>query len=132
MDSLKFVLRLNAASCISFGLLFVVLPQMVTSFLGSVPLWIIILLGVGLLGNGAFLIIASRRQTIRKGEVIWFSLGDLGWCLATFGLIAANLWITTAWCIALAVIVALVVAGLGIAQLWFFMRSDGNTSTQHL
>ncbi|MEO9822202.1 MAG: hypothetical protein ABJF79_17720, partial [Paracoccaceae bacterium] len=70
MDNLKFVLRLNAASCISFGLLFVVAPQVVAAFLGSIPPMIIFALGVGLLGNGAFLIAASLRKTLRKGEVI--------------------------------------------------------------
>ncbi|MEO9897095.1 MAG: hypothetical protein ABJD13_20730 [Paracoccaceae bacterium] len=133
MDNLKFVLRLNAASCISFGLLFVVAPQVVAAFLGSTPPVIIFALGVGLFGNGAFLIAASLRKTLRKGEVIWFSLGDLGWWLATLGLIAAKIWITTTWGIILAVIVATIVAGLGVAQLWNIgLQAHNNTSKQHV
>jgi hypothetical protein len=44
MDSLKFILRLNAASCMSFGLLFAIFPQMIAVFLGAVPKAVILLL----------------------------------------------------------------------------------------
>ena len=133
MDSLKVVMRLNAASCILFGLLFVVFSQAVASFLGQVPNTIIMALGFGLLVNGGHLVLASRRQEIRESEVIWFSLGDFSWWLATLGLIVANVWITTTWGIAVAVFVAIGVAGLGVAQLWILgLQSHENTSKEHL
>jgi hypothetical protein len=133
MDSLKFIMRLNAASCILFGLLFIVLPYAVTMFLGQVPQAIIIALGIGLLVNGAHLVFASRRTKIREAEVIWFSLGDFSWWLATLGLIVANVWITTPLGIAMAVIVATGVAGLGVAQLWILgLQLHGHTSKEHL
>ena len=132
MDSLKVVMRLNAASCILFGLLFVVFSQPVASFLGQVPNTIIMFLGLGLLVNGGHLVLASRRQDIRESEVIWFSLGDFSWWLATLGLIVANVWITTPFGIAVAVFVAIGVAGLGVAQLWILgLRNHGNTSKAH-
>jgi hypothetical protein len=133
LDSLRFVMRLNAASCVSFGLLFIVLPQAVGTFLGQVPEIIIIVLGIGLLGNGAHLIVASRRTDLREIEIIWFSLGDFGWWLTTLALIVANIWVTTSSGVILAVIVATAVAGLGVAQLWILgLHLHGNTNKKHL
>ncbi|MEP5727911.1 MAG: hypothetical protein ABJL67_00915 [Sulfitobacter sp.] len=133
MDSLKFIMRLNAASCICFALLFLVQPQSVAMFLGEVPKTIIIVLGVGLLVNGAHLILASRRNEILQKEVIWFSLGDFGWWLMTLALIVAKLWITAPWGIAVAALVATIVAGLGVAQLWTLGRHlHGHTNKEHL
>ena len=44
------ILRLNAASCLGFGLLFVVAPGGVAGILGSPPVWLVAALGAGLLG----------------------------------------------------------------------------------
>lgn len=126
-------MRLNATSCISFGLVFTIIPHLVATFLGGVPEVVIIVLGIGLLVNGLHLILASRRAELREIEVIWFSLGDFGWWLATLVLIVANVWITTTWGIVVAAGVATVVAGLGVAQLWVFgLQVHGHTSVQHL
>jgi hypothetical protein len=126
-------MRLNAASCLSFGLLFIIIPHVIATFLGGAPKVVIVVLGIGLLVNGAHLIVASRRKIVREIEVIWFSFGDFGWWLATLALIVADLWITTTWGIAVAVIVATFVAGLGVAQLWTFgLQTHEHTSKQHL
>lgn len=126
-------MRLNAASCVSFGLLFIVASNAVAMFLGEVPQVVIIALGFGLLGNGAHLIGASGRTEIRAKEVIWFSLGDFTWWLATLALIVADFWITTFWGIIVAVMVATIVAGLGVAQLWILgLYTHGNTDKEHL
>jgi len=133
MNSLKYVMRLNAASCVSFGFLFLVMSSAVATFLGQVPQALIIILGIGLLGNGAHLIGAAYRTEIRESEVIWFSLGDFSWWLATLALIVANLWITTFWGIVVATCVATFVAGLGVAQLWMLGRlRHGNSNKEHI
>ncbi|MEP1768734.1 MAG: hypothetical protein ABJJ53_19110 [Sulfitobacter sp.] len=132
MDRLKMVMRLNAVSCVSFGLLFIVLPQAVAGFLGDVPRAVILFLGLGLLGNGGHLSVASSRAGILKAEVIWFSLGDFLWWLASFGLIAAHIWITTPWGIFATVVVAVMVGALGVVQLWILgLRAHGNTVKEH-
>jgi len=126
-------MRLNAASCISFGLLFLVLPGSVAAFLGTFPQAMVLALGLGMLGNGVHLIAASRRAELRASEVIWFSLGDLSWWLATLALIVANVWITSFAGIVVAVIVATYVAGLGVTQLWVLgLHASGNTFSEHL
>ena len=133
MDNLKFVMRLNATSCVFFGILFTVVPNVIATFLGTVPKAVVLVLGIGLLANGVHLIVASRRTEIRAFEVIWFSLGDFGSWLATLGLTTANFWITTKGGSTAAVVLATFVAGLGVAQLWIFgVQAHGHTSRQHL
>jgi len=117
MISLAAVLRLNAASCLSFGALFVTIPNGVSSALGNASPAVFVGLGAGLLVNGAHLLMASVRTRPLRAEILWFSLGDLAWWLATLALIAAGVWITTPTGIALALLVAPCVALLGLGQL---------------
>ncbi len=85
------------------------------------------------MGNGAHLIGAARRTDVRESEVIWFSLGDFSWWLATLALIVTDLWITTFWGMVIAASVATIVAGLGVAQLWMLGRlRHGNSNKQHI
>lgn len=117
MTSLNLVLRLNAASCFGFGVTFVLGPGAVSAFLGTMPANLLAALGVVLLLNGAHLSYASLRARPVQAEILWFSLGDLAWWLGTLVLIAAGLWIGTATGTLVALLVALAVACLGIAQL---------------
>jgi len=117
MTSLSFVLRLNAASCLGFGILFVILPGNVSEMLGSAPPNMLFGLGVILLVNGVHLVIASMRARPIPLEILWFSLGDMAWWLATLTLVAAGAWITNPTGTAVALVVALFVAGLGLSQL---------------
>ncbi|MDQ3511698.1 MAG: hypothetical protein M3414_08480 [Pseudomonadota bacterium] len=132
MTSLAFFLRLNAASCVSFGALFVILPGAIGDVLGGMPPAVLAGVGVVLLINGAHLLLASMRARPVPAEIVWFSLGDLAWWLATLGLIASGIWITTSVGIALALVVALCVAGLGCAQLFLLgIESSGLTPREH-
>jgi hypothetical protein len=117
MTSLASVLRLNAASCLGFGAVFLILPGSVSSMLGSAPLAVLVGLGAVLLVNGAHLLVASMRSRPIFAENVWFSIGDMAWWLATLSLIAAGVWITTPAGIAIAFVVALCVAGIGIGQI---------------
>jgi len=117
MMSLAFVLRLNAASCLSFGAVFMSIPDRVASVLGTAPSVVLVGIGAVLFANGVHLLLASMRKRIFPAEVLWFSMGDMAWWLATLTLIAAGVWITTPTGIALAVLVALCVAALGLGQL---------------
>lgn len=117
MTSPAIVLRLNAASCFVFGALFVILPGGVSSVLGSAPPAILVGLGVVLLANGAHLVFASMRARALPAEILWFSMGDMAWWLATLTLIATGVWLTTPAGIVLALLVALCVTGLGMSQL---------------
>jgi len=79
-------------------------------------------LGVGLLMNGAHLVLASRRKRPIRAEILWFALGDMVWWLAVLALIGAGVWITTAEGAMLAGLVSVFVAGLGTAQLFLAGR----------
>lgn len=93
---------------------------------------IIQIVGVGLLLNGAHLLQASWRKTTRRLEVIWFSLGDLAWWLASLALVAGKLWITMPMGIAVTLIVGVVISILGVAQLWMLgLQSHRHTSAIH-
>ena len=86
------VLRLNAASCLSFGLIFLAAPWTVAAFLGTAPVWLIVSLGVGLIGNGVLLWLSVREaRAPKRAEVLFFCLGDLGWVVMTLALILTGL-----------------------------------------
>jgi hypothetical protein len=118
MPSLRPLLRLNAASCLGFGLVFVGSPEAVAGFLGAPPRGAILLIGVALIVNGIHLVIAARRPLLSRAEMIWFSLGDLAWWLMSLGLIASGTWVTSPAGVLATALVAAAVAGLGLGQLW--------------
>ena len=122
MTSLTVVLRLNAASCLGFGALFIILPGDVAFTLGAAPPGVIFGLGLLLLGNGTHLALASLRLRPIHAEILWFSFGDMAWWLASLALIAAGFWITTPHGVALALLVAACVVGMGSAQLFVLGR----------
>jgi hypothetical protein len=116
MYSLKTVLRLNALSCIVFGIVFAFAANATAAFLGSAPPVFIRITGVLLLFNGLHLVWASFRR-VPKYELYYFVVGDLTWVTLTAILLGLGIWITTAAGIAAAIGVALVVGVLGIAQI---------------
>ena len=92
MNSLKRVLRMNAASCITFGLLGLLIPVRISTFLGDPPVWLIQVVGAVLMANGLHLILASQRPVLKKmGDflfLVWgsclvagFNCFDCGGCL---------------------------------------------------
>ncbi len=132
MNSLKIALRLNAMSCISFGLLGFLIPARISTFLGDPPVSLLQALGAVLIVNGLHLIIASSRTTLKEWEVVYFSLGDLVWWLGSNFLISANVWITTPVGAITMFVIALGVAVIGVMQIWLMatlkkQRSSANT-----
>ncbi len=118
MTSVAFALRVNAVSCLVYGILFAVWPGPVAATLGDVPPGVILGLGIGLLVNGGHLALAAMRKRLRRAEVLWFALGDMAWWLASLALIAAGIWITMPLGVALAALTAVFVAGIGATQLF--------------
>ncbi len=132
MASLKHILRLNAVSCIGFGVLFVFKPAAVAEFLGTMPALLLLAIGGLLIGNGAHQILAAWRSRPIEAEVLWFSMGDLVWWLGSLGILAANLWITTPAGTISVFVVAAMVAGLGAAQLALLgISRTGLSSADH-
>ena len=91
MKPLRNVLRLNATTCIAFGLLFLIAPTAVGTFLGSVPDLVIQIVGFALIFNGGHLIITSRRAQINPSEVYYFAAGDILWFIGSLGKRLQNL-----------------------------------------
>ena len=90
--ALKTILRANMASCLAFGLLFLVLPGSVAGFLSGdpAPRWLIAGVGAMLLFNGAHLYWVSRRARPKLIEIVYFAGGDFLWAIATVAIRAQN------------------------------------------
>jgi len=115
--TLATVLRLNALSCLGFGALFLLAPVAVAAVIGTPPVWLVAALGAGLVGNGALLLLSVRGgRAPRRAEVLFFSLGDAAWVVATLALILAGVWIVTPGGRVAALAVAVMVGALGVAQ----------------
>ncbi len=120
MITLNHVLRANATSCILFGVVFLSMPSAVADFLSTkmqVSSVVLQILGLGLILNGLHLAWASKAISPSKAIILYFSLGDFVWVLATLALIGAGIWITTTTGIFVAMLVALLVGIMGYFQL---------------
>jgi len=106
---LKLILILNAISCILFGGLFLLESDEISKFIGSLPLFVLQVLGVGLLVNGLLLLLLAMKATPPRRDVILFALGDAVWVIVSMGLLITGVWITNAdafpWVIGVAVFV---------------------------
>ena len=118
MPSLRAILRANAASCLIFGTLFVLLPAKTAGFLSPSPAppWLMQMVGLVLIANGLHLLWAASRKTFQPWEILYFSAGDMAWVMITLALIGAGTWITTPGGITAALGVALMVGGFGLTQ----------------
>jgi hypothetical protein len=119
MLTLKTLLRINAASCLGFGALFIALPQRVTAFLGAppAPTVLLIILGALLIINGVHLLHTSCQALPPKALILYFSGGDFAWVVGTLALIAGGLWITRPAGVTAALLVGTGVGAMGLMQL---------------
>lgn len=118
MSGLKATMGANALSCAVFGLLFVLAPAPVASFLGWPPAPTLVIAGVGaaLLVNALHLVYVARRSTPSRWAVVYFSVGDGLWVAATLALILTGTWITAPAGIGAALAVAGAVGTFGALQ----------------
>lgn len=125
MLTLTKVMRANAASCLMFGLVFVISPELAATFLGGTappPSLVVLGLGILLIFNGLHLLWASTLQPPSNNLIYYFSAGDVLWVIASMSLVFAKIWITTTEGIIATVLVAGLVAAFAILQL--FHRSS--------
>lgn len=113
---LKTILIANALSCLGFGALFALAPAGVADFVGEPPIWMVIILGIGLILNGLNILWVARKTTPSPREIMQFVVGDAFWVIATVALIAAGLWITSPAGIAASLAVAVWVGACGLGQ----------------
>ncbi len=113
---LNLVLLGNAASCALFGALFLFDGADIAVFLGDPPVWLVRVIGAGLLANAVFLIVTGMRAEPPRRDVLSFAIGDAAWVLATIVLLGAQLWITTSLGMLWAIGVGLFVGLCGLAQ----------------
>jgi len=119
LSPLRTVLRLNSFSCLVFGACFAAFPRSVNIYLAGTDRQhsVIAVLGYLLILNGMHLLLASFRRNIQRFEVVWFSLGDWIWVLATLILLLLNVLLTTLWGIVTSLTVSFLVFSFGLLQL---------------
>ena len=120
MVSLRYIMRANSVSCLAFGFLFAIKPALVAAFLGGTspaPTWIFLLLGVVLIFNGLHLFWASNIQLPKKELILYFSIGDYVWVVASAGLMFCGIWVTTLEGIVATSVVAIMVGLFGVLQM---------------
>lgn len=120
MVTLNNVMKVNAISCIVFGLIFLIIPSKVIIFLGAdiqAPKAILLILGIGLTVNGLHLIWASLKPMPSKALVLYFSLGDFIWVLGSISLVLFGIWINTTAGVITTLVVSAMVGLFGILQM---------------
>ncbi len=141
MNRVRWALRINVVTCVVFGVLFLLFAPGVGSYLGAFPPMLLKILGAALLFHSAHLLLGSVRAEISMGEVYYFSAGDILWFLGSLLLLVSMGLVTTPHGAIATIVVAVLVAGIGLAQLWYLSeavegaRSDSSSSDyipQHL
>jgi hypothetical protein len=120
MLNLKHVMRANAISCLAFGVVFVLQPSLAANFLGGAspaPQLYILILGILLILNGLHLLWASRIPLPKKELILYFSIGDFIWVIASVVLMVSEVWITTTGGVFIASAVAVMVGLFGMLQM---------------
>jgi len=113
-------MRMNAVSCLVFGILFTFQPSRITHFLGDVsmaPPALIVITGIILILNGCHLLWASKIALPKKELILYFSGGDFIWVIASISLIISELWITSLPGIITTIAVAIMVGSFGLLQM---------------
>jgi len=131
MKQLRWTLRLNVATCAVFGAVFIYDPLAVSAYLGALPRVPLQLLGTALLIHSAHLLIGSLRKNLLPWEIYYFSAGDILWFLGSLTLLVSTDYISTRVGVSATLLVACLVAGIGLFQLWYLAESrDAAGSTQ--
>ena len=120
MKPTQILLRINALSCLSFGIMFLLIPAKISNVLGQFPEVILRFLGIGLILHAAHLLYGSFKKILGPRELYYFSASDQAWMLATLLVLTTTDWITTGIGINLALIVAIFVSTIGLFQLWTY------------
>lgn len=116
---LPHILRANAMSCSLFGAVFAFAAPWTAEFVGTPPVLLLQILGVGLLLNAGALFWTSLRRRPNKLIVQLFAMGDFMWVLATVVILIGGFWITTSGGTIWAVCIAAFVGVCGALQ-WKF------------
>ena len=128
MVTLQTVLRMNASTCIGFGVLFTVIPDSLARFLSATspaPGYVLLILGLGLIAQGIHLIWTSFQIQPSKALILYFSMGDFIWTMASVLLILLGVWVNSPLGVLYTGLVALIVGLLGVMQIRAYKKEHG-------
>lgn len=112
--SVRTALRANAAFSGLSGVALVVASGPIASMLGVESSWILVGVGVGLVGYAAQLLVTARRDPVDPGEVKLAIGADLAWVAGSMALVAWGPLAPTGEAVVVAV--AAVVLGFALLQ----------------
>ena len=120
MVSLHMVMRANGVSCLGFGLLFAFFPAAVVRFLSAddpAPVMLVLVIGLGLIGNGVLLFWSAKVLVPKKMDVLFFSIGDFIWVVFSLALVITGMWVDSVSGVIATLAVAFVVLLFGVLQI---------------
>ncbi len=126
MSNVQIILKLNGLNCILFGMLFVMMPEPILTFLSStdpMPKAVLLAIGVVLNLNGLFLMWLGSRPQPHPVLVKLVALGDFIWVLASVVLLVMQRWITESNGVAVTGLLAILVGWLGWQQWRYAART---------
>lgn len=124
MKQLRWTLRVNVATCALFGAIFLYHPSAVSAYLGTLPPQSLRMLGAALLIHSAHLLLGSMRKKLLNWEICYFSAGDILWFLGSLTLLVSTGYISTRAGVSATILVACLVASIGLCQLWYLAESE--------
>ncbi|MCP4789849.1 MAG: hypothetical protein GY881_06410 [Gammaproteobacteria bacterium] len=113
---LTYILRLNALSCVFFGLLMAQWPDSFNTLLGNQYPEVIMPAGWITLAYGLWLFLASRRVQPSIKELVVFIACDYGWTILMIVLVSMGLIVVESAGIRVAMLTALFTAAMGALQ----------------
>ncbi len=122
---LRTALLANAEFSLISGLVLAVFSGRIADWIGA-PRLVVLLIGIGLVPWGAYLFIASRREVIRRSDAWSAIVGDDAWVTGTLVLVLGFPTALTSAGNAVAVAVAIVVAGFAVVQFIGLRRMIGS------
>lgn len=117
-STLRKVMMANTGFSVTTGLVGLILGGPTADTLGVDQVWLIRLLGAGLLGFAAIVFLVARStQPVLQRWSREISMADIGWVIGTAVVIALG-WLSTSGAVVMAIVGAAVLA-LGLAQQHF-------------
>ncbi|RMG69877.1 MAG: hypothetical protein D6711_18710 [Chloroflexi bacterium] len=118
---LKKALRANGIFCTASGLIIALAASPLAAFLGDIPQLALIIVGIGLIPYGMFLLWATQPEAVSRNIGVFAVTGDLLWVIGSAIILLAGwpaLTVAGKWTVGLIAEVVAAFAAVQIYALW--------------
>jgi hypothetical protein len=118
---LKRALRANGIFCTTSGLIIALAASPLAAFLGEIPPLALVIVGVGLIPYGVFLLWTTQPETVSRNIGVFAVTGDLLWVIGSIIILLAGwpaLTVAGKWTVGLIAEVVAAFAAVQIYALW--------------